>query len=128
VDSCSYIKSAKSWLHYRILNEISIEDTSENYVRPRTRADCKNSRRPCPWVGCRHHLYLDITEAGGIRLNFPDKRPWELDPCCALDIIDQYGDRTLDQVGRAVNLTCERVRQIELDACAKVKPYLKRFK
>ena len=24
--------------------------------RPRTRGDCVNGIRPCPWVGCGHHL------------------------------------------------------------------------
>jgi hypothetical protein len=28
--------------------------------RPRTRAECKDEPRPCPWVACKHHLYLDI--------------------------------------------------------------------
>lgn len=28
--------------------------------RPRTRGDCLTMPRPCPWVGCRHHLLLDV--------------------------------------------------------------------
>lgn len=28
--------------------------------RPKTRADCLQEARPCPWVGCRHHLLLEI--------------------------------------------------------------------
>lgn len=27
--------------------------------RPRTRGECRNEARPCPWVGCEHHLALD---------------------------------------------------------------------
>src|SRR5579862_8754179 len=30
----------------------------EDVERPRTRADCANVARPCPWVGCKHNLYL----------------------------------------------------------------------
>ncbi len=28
--------------------------------RPRTRGDCLAEARPCPWVGCRYHLLLDV--------------------------------------------------------------------
>ena len=28
--------------------------------RPRTRNDCLEEARPCPWVGCRYHLLLEI--------------------------------------------------------------------
>lgn len=35
--------------------------------RPKTRGDCANSPRPCPWVGCRHHLLLEVTRAGALR-------------------------------------------------------------
>src|SRR5262245_43072037 len=27
--------------------------------KPRTRADCVGGERPCPFVSCKHHLYLD---------------------------------------------------------------------
>ena len=35
--------------------------------RPQTRGDCVNGPRPCPWVGCRHHLLLDLTRSKGLR-------------------------------------------------------------
>lgn len=28
--------------------------------RPRTRAQCQDGPRPCPWVACRHHLLLEV--------------------------------------------------------------------
>lgn len=31
--------------------------------RPRTRADCNQEARPCPWGGCRHHLLLEVATA-----------------------------------------------------------------
>lgn len=37
--------------------------------RPRTRGDCEGRPRPCPWVGCRHNLLIDVTPAGSIVLN-----------------------------------------------------------
>jgi len=31
--------------------------------RPGTRGDCGQEARPCPWVGCRHHLLLEVAES-----------------------------------------------------------------
>lgn len=37
----------------------------KNYYR-----DCLDKPRPCPWVGCKHHLLLDVNEeTGTITLN-----------------------------------------------------------
>jgi len=81
--------------------------------RPRTRADCVNSPRPCLFVACKHHLYLDVNpETGSIKLNFPDKEIWELEETCALDVADK-GGITLEEVGAIMNLTRERIRQVE---------------
>ncbi|HUJ61351.1 MAG TPA: sigma factor-like helix-turn-helix DNA-binding protein [Kofleriaceae bacterium] len=82
--------------------------------RPRTRAECRGGERPCPWVACKHHLYLDINpRTGSIKINFPDLEPWELAHTCALDIADD-GGLTLEQIGAITNLTRERVRQVEV--------------
>lgn len=80
--------------------------------RPRTRGDCANVPRPCPYVSCAHHLYLDVTKGGAIQLNFPDREPWELEHSCALDIAEQDGC-TLEDAGRLINVTRERIRQME---------------
>lgn len=32
--------------------------------RPQTRGDCVDGPRPCPWVGCRHHTYIDHVRGG----------------------------------------------------------------
>ncbi len=83
-------------------------------ARPRTRAECRGEARPCPWVACKHHLYLDINpETGSIKLNFPELEPWELTHSCALDIAEE-GARTLEEIGELTNLTRERVRQVEV--------------
>src|SRR3977135_1711586 len=29
--------------------------------RPKSRADCVEGARPCPFVSCTHHLYLDVS-------------------------------------------------------------------
>ncbi len=86
----------------------------EQVDRPRTRAECSNEQRPCPWVSCKHHLYLDVNpRTGSIKLNFPDLEPWELKQTCALDVADD-GGHTLEEVGDITNLTRERIRQLEL--------------
>jgi len=81
-------------------------------ARPRRRGDCVNGPRPCPWVSCRHHLYIDATDGGGLKLNFPHLEPWELAESCSLDVADREGT-TLEEVGVYMNLTRERVRQLE---------------
>ena len=81
--------------------------------RPRTRSECAGQERPCPWVSCKHHLYLDINPfTGSIKLNFPDLEPWELADTCALDVAER-GASTLEEVGAITNLTRERIRQLE---------------
>jgi hypothetical protein len=70
--------------------------------------------RPCPYVSCKHHLYLDVNpHTGSIKLNFPDLEPWELAQTCSLDLADE-GGRTLEEIGQLTNLTRERVRQVEV--------------
>lgn len=93
----------------------------EGVARPRTRVDCADLDRPCPFVSCRHHLYLDVNpDTGTIKLNFPGLEPHELRETCSLDVADRDGV-TLEEIGRILNLTRERVRQIETRALLKVK-------
>lgn len=89
--------------------------------RPKTRGDCKMDVRPCPYVSCKHHLYLDVNEeTGSIKLNFPDLEPWELAETCALDVADRGGVQ-LETVGRLLNLTRERIRQVEVRGLIKLR-------
>ncbi len=78
-----------------------------------TRGECAGGERPCPFVSCTHHLFLDVSrKTGSFKLNFPDLEPDELPETCALDVADR-GGQTLQQVANLVNVTRERVRQIE---------------
>ena len=89
--------------------------------RPSTRSECREEMRPCPWVACKHHLYLDINpETGSIKINFPDLEPWELQHTCALDVAER-GGITLEEVGEIMNLTRERIRQVEVRGLLKLK-------
>jgi hypothetical protein len=92
----------------------------EDIERPRTRVECADAPRPCPFVSCQHHLYLDVSaRTGAIKLNFPDLEVWEMTETCALDVADR-GGTTLEEVGAIMNLTRERIRQVEVKGLAKL--------
>jgi hypothetical protein len=93
---------------------------SEDEPRPRMREDCVGGERPCPFVSCKHHLYLDVSaRTGAIKLNFPDLEVWEMSETCALDVADR-GGTTLEEVGAIMNLTRERIRQVEVKGLARL--------
>lgn len=91
-----------------------------DYWKPTTRAECIDMERPCPFVSCKYHLYLDVHPVrGSIKVNFTDAEVWEMTETCALDIADR-GGITLEEVGEIMNLTRERVRQVETAGLAKL--------
>jgi hypothetical protein len=93
----------------------------EEAERPRTREDCKTGPRPCPWVTCQHHLYLDVDPlTGSLKLNFPHLEVWEMAETCSLDVADR-GGITLEEVGAILNLTRERIRQVEVRGLTRLK-------
>jgi hypothetical protein len=53
-----------------------------------------------------------MTPHGGVKLNFPDLEVWDMPESCSLDVADR-GAETLENVGRMLNLTRERIRQLE---------------
>lgn len=106
----------------RTLGEAILEDlAASTEPRPRTRAECRDGPRPCPWVGCKWHLYLDVNPAtGALKLNFPDRELDELVQTCALDVAER-GEHVLETVGELTNLTRERVRLTEVRALLKLR-------
>lgn len=90
-------------------------------LRPKTRDDCRNGPRPCPWVGCRRHLYLDVNPRNGsIKYNFPGMALEDLEETCASDV-EERGGVSLQKVGDLINVTLERVRQIQQTGVAKIR-------
>jgi len=90
----------------------------EKFTRPRTRGECENGIRPCPYVGCRHHLALDVRPTGSIvRTKLPLA---SLPATCSLDVAED-GGRSLRDVAPYLELTQEGVRQVEVAAIAKLK-------
>jgi len=93
----------------------------DDVERPAARHECSQMHRPCPFVSCSHHLYLDVNpETGAIKLNFPHLEVWEMAETCSLDVADR-GGITLEEVGAILNLTRERIRQVEVRGLAKIK-------
>lgn len=85
-------------------------------ARPARRGECAEGQRPCPWVSCRHHLFLDVQpRTGHLHFNFPElSGPEEMTTdSCSLDVADNGGE-TLEAVGTRLQVTRERVRQIEI--------------
>src|SRR5260370_35381831 len=83
---------------------------AEEAERPETRSDCLEGARPCPFVSCKHHLYLDISaRTGAIKLNFPDLEAWDMTETSALDVADP-GRTPPAQAGPITTLTREPIR------------------
>lgn len=81
-----------------------------NHKRPQTRAECGNAPRPCPYVGCRYHLFLTVTPAGGIKMPYGEDVAAikEMSDTCALDVAER-GGMELGEMARLLRLTLEGV-------------------
>lgn len=87
--------------------------------RPRSRAECEDGPRPCPYAGCRYHLGYEVLRTGSIVEVYSGTEIWDMPHTCALDFAET--PHTLDEVGAVLQLTRERVRQIEEQALAKLR-------
>ena len=111
-----------------LLDRDSPERRELEAARPRTRADCVGGLRPCPFVSCRHNLYLDVnSRTGNLKLRNKTIEPEDVPPeeSCSLDVADQ-GPHTLAQVGAFFVFHRERSRQVEEMAIKKLRAKLER--
>lgn len=74
------------------------------YARPQTRGDCVGGFRPCPFVGCRHHLFLEVSPAHSLcthgKTQVADVEALAaMAETCSLDVADRGGIR-LDEAAR----------------------------
>ncbi len=89
---------------------------------PRRRSECLDRKRPCPWVRCRHHfIWLVWNKLRDRSNNEIADYITKLKYSCVLDIIDKHREMTLEQIAQLLNLSRERVRQIEEKAIRKVR-------
>ncbi len=95
----------------------------EDVERPKTRGDCANVERPCPFVSCRQNNYLHVRDSGAITFSWPGVEPSDVPAewSCALDVAER-GGCTLDEIAETMGgVSRERVRQIEERALEKLK-------
>lgn len=107
---------------------------------PPTFGDCPKGG-PCVRVGCRHTLLIEIGEPRGrrappVKLNHPGREPGDLKETCSLRVAEAADQRrttkksfgepvmSCEEVAELLNLTPERIRQIETEAKAKLKDSL----
>lgn len=95
------------------LADLTVEDLREaRAARPKTRADCVDGPRPCPWVGCRHHLALEaFRQTVRVSQAFLDGTAAET---CALDVAEKQTrgeDFTLREMAEWMGVSHERIRQ-----------------
>lgn len=85
-------------------------DYPDDVDRPRTRGDCEDGERPCPFVSCRHHLFLEVLDNGNIQTRADDVEA--LPETCSLDVADR-GPQSLEVVASVIDRSRELVRQIQ---------------
>lgn len=111
-------------LDMRRASRVGLEPYPDALQRPTLRGDCLpggfNQQRPCPFVSCRYHLYLEAKSNGNIRLNAPGREVDELQHSCALDVADD-GCVTLEDIGKLLDVSRERSRQISEESLDKIK-------
>jgi hypothetical protein len=93
---------------------------AQNLRRPKNRSECVDGPRPCPWVGCPYHLWLEVhPHTGTITYIHPDVDPVDMPLSCVLDVAE-HGPHRLEMIGILLNVSRERVRQIESSALRKL--------
>ena len=98
---------AKHRRHLRVVGE------PREPGHPKTRGECADVPRPCPYVACKFSLYADVTRYGALKVNFqgePDEMP--ADASCALDVANR-GSHRLTDLGEIFGICRERSRQLE---------------
>jgi len=123
-------RKGKKWVTYTIREvAVQVKQDRERYSeeelqraeeqRPDIWGECL-SRKACPFVSCRYHLYLDVLPTGSIKIGHPRLGPCSIKYFCALQVASR-GSSTLEEIGGILNITRERVRQIEEKALEKVR-------
>jgi hypothetical protein len=82
---------------------------------PKTRAECIEGHRPCPFTTCRHHMIRAISADRILKMTLDEVN--EMTSTCVLDVTAANPDGlTLEAIGSHLGVTKETVRNIELRA------------
>ncbi len=117
-----------------IMRESQAETREYTTSIPRTYGECQERAlgtpsNPCAHLRCTHSLLLDVSDdTGSYKVTWPHLTSghygdeYEQLPrhTCALRVAEQ-GGMTLDEIGEIMNLTRERVRQIETKALLRLR-------
>lgn len=92
------------------------------HERPKTRGDCAQGPRPCPWVGCVWNNFLRVRADGSVKLTWPGTEPDEVPPevSCALDVADR-GGVTIRELSDAMGVVPQQALNTLNDALAKLR-------
>jgi Sigma-70, region 4 len=109
-------------------------------ARPRQLSECPPAGRPCGFASCRHSLLVEIvpierTGVAAVKLNWPGVDVDALEETCSLHAASRFARRqrtfpingrlqvlaSTEEVGRLLNLSPERVSQIESEAIGKLR-------
>jgi hypothetical protein len=71
---------------------------------------------PCKYILCKNHPATSVNKSGRIIVHHPYISLTDMRYTCISDL----GDSTLEEVGRIMNLTRERIRQLEEKGCEKL--------
>lgn len=111
--------------HLRILEPLALSSRWEVKTGvPATRADCPPpASGPCPYVSCRHHLWLveSRDRAGNPARGAQGDAAFKASTMesCALDVAE-LGAASYEEIGALLGVDHTRVRQIEEDALEKL--------
>lgn len=86
---------------------------------PRTRAECENGPRPCPWARCRYHLGVEVrlfrpgnnaTAYATVREvpNWDDGRP-----TCCLDVVADEREYSQGETAKLLSISQQYVDRVE---------------
>lgn len=97
---------------------LDTEADAGDQEQPRTRGECVDGCRPCPWWTCRYHLGTDIDRRGRLHIHF-DPADADGRETCALDVAER-GSHTLAEVAAVIHTGRSRVHQVEQRAWSHV--------
>lgn len=114
----------RTTLFIRDLQRAHASDPETPSLRPRTRGDCVSRLRPCPFISCRHHLFIEVMPSGSIKMAFGDGVDTlvSMAETCSLDVADR-GEHDMGKIGRYLGVTPARIQQEVSQALAKLRAH-----